>query len=147
MSFADRVVIDTSTLVSAVLRPLSVPRQAFLLAISRTTVCVSTATLDELTRVLLRDKFDRYLDKDSRLRFVQHYRETTKAFPVSVDEEANLKPPCRDPHDNKFLALAQHCSVQLLISSDEDLLALNPWLSIQIVTPAQFLQASEKEKS
>ena len=62
MNFASRVVIDTSTLVGAVLRPGSPPRRALLAALSRATVCVSPATLAELERVLLREKFDRYLD-------------------------------------------------------------------------------------
>ena len=40
MGFAKRIVIDTSTLISAVLKPQSIPRQAFLRAIADATVCV-----------------------------------------------------------------------------------------------------------
>jgi len=139
MNFANRVVINTSTLVGAVLRPGSPPRQALLAAMCRATVCVSPATLAELERVLMRDKFDRYLDQASRREFVQHYRATKVLFPVSDRDEAAVSPSCRDPGDNEFLVLALHCSAQVLIASDEDLLVLNPWNGVTIQTPAQFL--------
>ncbi len=66
MTDPQRVVIDTSTLVGAVLRPASVPRQAFLAAVSSFELCVSPATLDELRRVLGRAKFDRYAPRQQR---------------------------------------------------------------------------------
>jgi len=139
MSFVKRIVIDTSTLISTLLKPQSVPRQAFNYALATGTLCVSPATLAELESVLLRDKFDRYLDRESRLGFLQLYHAASALFPVTLDEEKILIPPCRDSRDNKFLALALHCSAQTVISSDEDLLILNPWHEIAIVSPAQFL--------
>jgi uncharacterized protein len=139
MSFVKRIVIDTSTLVGALLKPQSIPRQAFNHALTVATVCVSPETLAELESVLLRDKFDRYLDRESRQAFIDHYRAASALFPVTVDEEQALNPPCRDLRDNKFLALALHCSAQFLISSDDDLLVLHPWHKIAILSPAQFL--------
>lgn len=139
MSFANRIVIDTSTLIGALLKPQSLPRQAFSHALATGTLCVSPATLAELESVLLRNKFDRYLDQESRLKFLQHYRAATELFPVTIDEESALTPPCRDARDNKFLALALHCSAYTVISSDDDLLILNPWHEIAVVTPSQFL--------
>ena len=100
----------------------------------------SPATLAELERVLLRRKFDRYLDHDSRLDFFRRYRHQVLLFPVTEAEEAGLPQACRDPRDNKFLALALHCSADVLVSSDDDLLVLNPWQDIPILTPAQFLK-------
>ncbi len=140
MSLAERVVLDTSTLVGAILLPRSVPRQAFMQALARATLCASPATLEELERVLLRRKFDRYLDRDSRLDFFQRYRNQVLLFPVTEAAESALSQACRDPRDNKFLALAAHCSANVLVSSDDDLLALNPWQGIPILTPAQFLK-------
>jgi uncharacterized protein len=138
MSFVKRIVIDTSTLIGALLKPQSLPRQAFNHALATGTLCVSPATLAELESVLLRDKFDRYLDRESRLGFLQLYHAATAHFPVTLDEENSLTPPCRDSRDNKFLALALHCSANLLISSDDDLLVLHPWQNISIVTPAHY---------
>ncbi len=140
VSFTGRVVLDNSTLVGALLLPHSVPRQAFMQALGSATLCVSPATLAELERVLSRKKFDRYLDRESRLDFFRRYRNQALLFPVTEAEEAALRQPCRDPHDNKFLALAAHCSADVLVSSDDDLLALNPWQGIPILAPAQFLR-------
>ena len=46
---------------------------------------------------------------------------------------------CRDPKDDKFLALAAECEASILVSSDEDLLELQPWNEVRIVRPAAFL--------
>lgn len=139
MSFDKRIVIDTSTLIGSLLKPDSIPRQAFLYAMANATLCVSPATLEELEVVLMRDKFDRYLDQESRCIFFQQYRSASLLFPVTELETNVITPPCRDPRDNKFLALALHCSAHMLISSDDDLLVLNPWQNIPILTPVQFL--------
>ena len=48
---------------------------------------------------------------------------------------------CRDPTDDKFLELAVNGRADLIISGDADLLALNPFRDIAIVTPADFVQS------
>ncbi len=62
-----RVVIDTNVVVSAVLLPCSVPRQAFDRAMAHGTVLISSATVAELNDVLRRPHFDRYVHEDERL--------------------------------------------------------------------------------
>ena len=47
---------------------------------------------------------------------------------------------CRDPKDDKFLELAVNGQADLIVSGDADLLALNPFRDIPIVTPATFVQ-------
>lgn len=47
---------------------------------------------------------------------------------------------CRDPTDDKFLELAVNGHADLIVSGDADLLALNPFRDIPIVTPAVFIQ-------
>jgi len=47
---------------------------------------------------------------------------------------------CRDPTDDKFLELAVNGHADLIVSGDGDLLALNPFREIQVVTPAAFVQ-------
>ena len=139
MSFVKRVVMDTSTFVSAVLLPQSTPRQAFLKALAGGVLCVSPSTLTEMELVLMRKKFDRYLDQKTRLDFLAMYRTHARLFPVSEAEEMALPLSCRDPRDNKFLALALHCSADVLVSSDDDLLTLNPYQGIPVLLPQGFL--------
>ena len=47
---------------------------------------------------------------------------------------------CRDPTDDKFLELAVNGHADLIVSGDGDLLALNPFRQIPIITPAIFVQ-------
>jgi predicted nucleic acid-binding protein len=47
---------------------------------------------------------------------------------------------CRDPSDNKFLELAVDGAAAGLVSGDADLLQLNPYRGLQIITPRQFLE-------
>ena len=47
---------------------------------------------------------------------------------------------CRDPKDDKFLELAVNGHADLIVSGDADLLALNPFREIPIVTPATFVR-------
>jgi predicted nucleic acid-binding protein len=54
------LVLDTGVLVSAAIRPSSVPALAFEKALLRFEVCASAETLAELASVLGRAKFDRY---------------------------------------------------------------------------------------
>ena len=47
---------------------------------------------------------------------------------------------CCDPTDDKFLELAVNGHADLLVTGYDDLLALNPFRDIPIVTPAAFVQ-------
>src|SRR5205823_13615559 len=47
---------------------------------------------------------------------------------------------CRDPKDDKFLELAVSGRAELIVSGDADLLALNPFRGIPIVSPADFVR-------
>jgi len=139
MTFVKRVVLDTSTLVSAVLRPTSVPRQAFMKALAEAELCVSVATLDELATVLTRHRFDRYLNLETRLEFLALYRRHTRLFPVTAEDETVLPMRSRDPRDDKFLALALACGAAAVVSSDDDLLSLSPYGTVPVLTPGQFV--------
>jgi predicted nucleic acid-binding protein len=46
---------------------------------------------------------------------------------------------CRDPNDDKFLDVAVNGGADVLITGDADLLALNPYEGIPILTAADYL--------
>ena len=46
---------------------------------------------------------------------------------------------CRDPKDDEYLELALAASAEIIVSSDDDLLVLDPWRGIQILNPAAYL--------
>lgn len=129
-----RVVLDTNVVVSALLLPHSVPRQAFDKAVYHGETIVSTPVLIELAEVLTRDKLNKYLTEQERMRFLVALLRETEL--VSITQQIN---ECRDPDDNKFLELGVCGNADVLVSGDDDLLVLNPFRGIDIVTPRDFL--------
>lgn len=142
MSTPVRVVLDTSTLVSAALRVGSVPHRALVRALQVGEICACSSTLAELEEVLMRPKFDRYQPPQTRQEFIAFMRLHTAWFDVSEAHMATVTPPCRDPKDNQFLALVWQSSAATLVSSDADLRVLHPWHGVSIVSPAAYLQAN-----
>ena len=134
MSFGRRLVLDTGVLVSAAIRPDSIPALAFEKALLLFEVCVSRDTLDELETVLGRSKFDRYAPATQRQAFVSGFRVRA----VMIDVPGSVS-DCPDPKDNKFLALAEAAEAELIVSSDTHLTDMHPWRGIPILPPAAFL--------
>jgi putative PIN family toxin of toxin-antitoxin system len=85
-----------------------------------------------------REKFDRYLDLESRRAFVALIRRNVHLFAVDGGL-LTVGPQCRDAKDQPFLALALAAEAGMIVSGDEDLLVLHPWNGIPILTPAAFL--------
>ena len=135
-----RVVFDTSTLVSAALRPHSVPFQALHTAFRFCDVCASRETMGELRRVFARAKLRRYLPDDLRRQFVETIESHVRLFVVRDEPFPAGLPACRDPKDVPFLALALECEANAIVSGDEDLLVLDPWGPVRILQAAEFLK-------
>jgi uncharacterized protein len=134
MSFARRIVIDTGVLVSAAIRPESVPALALEKALLQFEVCACGETLAELETVLMRPKFDRYVPIELRRAFVDGFRLHVTTMMVTQDIA-----DCIDPKDNKFLALAEAADAELIVASDPHLTDMHPWRGISILPPAAFL--------
>jgi len=129
-----RFVLDTNLIISAALLDTSRPRQAFELAFNRGELLLSDAMHMELAEVLRRDKFDRYVALEKRLRFLAGL--LSFAIPITVAESIEV---CRDPKDNKVLELAVSGRADCIVTGDDDLLALNPFRNIPILTASEFL--------
>jgi putative PIN family toxin of toxin-antitoxin system len=135
MPDAPRLVVDTNVLVSRLLFRQSVAAEALRLAMSRSQLIVSSETLLELEDVLSRPKFDLYLTPADRMQFFHRLRHAT----VYIDKVAEVS-ACRDPKDDKFLALALAGHASLILSGDQDLLVLHPFRGINILTPRHYLE-------
>jgi uncharacterized protein len=134
MAFERRIVIDTSVLVSAAIRPQSITALALEKAWLLFDVCASHSTLAELRRVLLADKFEAYRSLASRAQFVSGYTQRATRFEVTISVT-----DCRDAKDNQFLELAETANAEMILSSDADLTVLHPWRGIPILPPSAFL--------
>lgn len=133
-----RVVFDTNILVSALLFETSVPAQAFFAALSTGDVLLSETLVNEINEVLQRKKLKKYISNEQREEFLIALVQSSKL--VDVIEMIDV---CRDPKDNHVLELAVSGGAQVIVTGDSDLLILNPFESIQIVTPRDFLASIE----
>ena len=137
-----RTVIDTGVVVSALMLPRSAPRQAFDFATSRGRLLVSDATVAELDDVLRRKKFDKYLSEALRLEFL-----SALVQEADVVDVLDVVTDCRDPKDNKFLALALSGRASHLITGDADLQILHPFRGIPVLSPVEFLAMANRPPS
>ena len=129
-----RVVIDTNVWVSRLLLAGSVSAQAVDKALAGFDVMVSEPLVEELADVLSREKFDRYVSVWDREEFLRRILQIATIAPVlsEVDD-------CRDPDDNRLLALALDSESDYILTGDRGLLLLNPWRGVRIVSPREFL--------
>ena len=130
-----RIVFDTNTVISAALLAHSIPCLAFRRALEIGQVLLSPATLEELAEVLQRPRFNRYVTLAERDEFLEALID--RALFIEPREDIQV---CRDPKDDKFLELAVSGSACCIVSGDGDLLGLNPFRGIEIVTPRIFLE-------
>jgi uncharacterized protein len=135
MSSKIRYVFDTNVIVSSLLFENSKPAQAFNYALNRGEVLLSSELLEELSDVLGRKKFDRFLTSEERDEFLETFID--QAILIDIIEKVQ---ECRDPKDDKILELALNGQAQYIVSGDRDLLVLNPFHDVKIVTAEEFLR-------
>ena len=131
-----RVVLDTNVLLSRILRPASAPARAVRMAVDHGTVLVSDTLVAELVGVLARPKFAALVDPRDARAFVQALGGIAERVALTAHVEA-----CRDPRDDHILALAVSGRADAIVTGDADLLVLNPFRGIRIVTPHEFVDA------
>ena len=130
----ERVVLDTNVLISAVFSPLGKPFACLSWVLDNAILIVSPELLDELETRLARSKFSKYVDDPRRRAFVADLRLSA----VQVELSGLLR-ACRDPDDDKLLETAVVGRADCLVTGDQDLLVLDPFQGIPILTPAGFL--------
>jgi putative PIN family toxin of toxin-antitoxin system len=128
-------VLDTNIIVSALLFKNSQPRRALDKARHQGTILMSQSIWQEITEVLTRPKFERYVSSVERDLFITWLAELV--YFVKINKTVTI---CRDAKDDKFLELAVNGDAELIVSGDQDLLILNPFLGISIVTVKEFLE-------
>ena len=135
------VVFDASSIVGAALKTDSMPERALLLARSHDTVCLSSAVEGEIREVLQRPKLRRYISDISRQRIL----DIVGAAALMLDPTERVS-DCRDVKDNKYLELGLAAAASIIVSSDEDLLVLDPWRGIRILRPADYVRLRENRE-
>jgi putative PIN family toxin of toxin-antitoxin system len=135
-----RIVFDANIVISRMLLPRSAPAQAVSLALGAGTVLTSTPALEELAAVLSRKKFDRYVTVKDRQEFFKLYCRVAESVEIVRRIEV-----CRDPSDDKYLEIAANGQADFVVTGDEDLLVLDSFESIPIVTPTALLDRIRRD--
>ena len=129
-----RLVLDTNVVVSGILFPGSTPAKALLKA-QREIVLASEETRLELIEVMSRGRFDRYVAREIRQKLTARYINATALVAITSSIRA-----CRDPRDDKFLALAVSGRADAIVTGDADLIAMSPFREIEILGPGDYLE-------
>ena len=53
---------------------------------------------------------------------------------------------CRDSKDDRILELAVSGSASFIVTGDQDLLVLNPYRGVKILTPSSLLELADEPK-
>ncbi|MEI6025965.1 MAG: putative toxin-antitoxin system toxin component, PIN family [Betaproteobacteria bacterium] len=130
-----QVVVDTNVIISAALSPHGASALLLKRVLLEGQVVLCAATFAELETRLWRPKFDPYFTLPDRQALLHdlassaHWHEAPQATGTW----------CRDPDDDKFIALALATQVTRLITGDADLLCLDPLAELRLLTPRQAL--------
>ena len=133
------IVLDSTVLVSAFLAPQGAAATVLMhVRAGRVELALSEAVLQETARVLLtyphiRERYD-YPDSA-----VHAFCEGLAQMNRLLTDFPALSGICRDPDDDMVLACAMAAGVAYLVTRDKDLLVLQHYEGIAIVTPEAFL--------
>ena len=130
-----RVVLDTNVLLSGALGGRTT--RPILVALPRKSVQFYSFEIlfEELAHVLSRSKWKQLLSAEDRRELLALLRES-----AAFVKHTSALSVCRDPKDNAVLDCAVSGHVDFLVTGDKDLLVLNPFRGIHILTPAEFLR-------
>ena len=99
--------------------------------------------LEELDRVLQYPKLQRYYTQEKRTRFVA----LLMALSEVVELPEDVPRICRDPDDDNIIACAVAGDAEMIISGDDDLLALQRVGDTLVLPPAEVLARIKRQDS
>jgi putative PIN family toxin of toxin-antitoxin system len=129
-----RVVIDTNVLVSGLLFGGVPGKIRDLWITGRLVPLLSSETFTEFTRVLAYPKFSL-----SPAEITMLIEEELLPYAEIVDITEDATGACRDPKDDKFLALATSGKAAYIITGDQNLLVLQLFGQTSIITVSELL--------
>lgn len=132
--YKQSVVIDTNVFVSGLVFG-GAPRRIIEAFVDNDIIVVSSEELLRELRRVIAQKFPLYASMLDLLELSIRFDATM----VQLGDEPITA--SRDPDDNKFIEAALAGNASWIISGDKDLLDVERYKTIQIVTPVEFLKA------
>jgi putative PIN family toxin of toxin-antitoxin system len=127
-----RLVIDTNVIISAAIKPESLQRTTFLLAITKPArLYVSRPILEEYAEVLSRPEL--HIRKGLRQQLLQHIKNHSHIVTPSHRLEV-----AGDPDDNMFLECADSAKADYLVTGNQKHFPIF-WKKTKVITPREFI--------
>jgi len=133
-----RLVVDTNVFVSAALKQVSWPGMTLRWVDRYGGLLKTSATEAEILSVLARPRIAPKIAPDF---FSNVRRILAAAEGIAISGPIQV---CRDPNDDKFLELAVNGRADAIITGDSDLLDMQIFRDIPIITPAAFCLARSR---
>lgn len=124
------VVLDTNVIVAA-FAARGLCQAVFELCLDQHRIAASPHLLSEVRKNLLKKIKMSKSKVDEIIGLLTDYS-------MLITPQALQTQICRDPSDDRILELARGCSADYLVTGDKDLLVLEQFESIPIVSPRQF---------
>jgi hypothetical protein len=136
------VLLDANVVISAALRPSGPPGRIVIELLSRQAfeLVLSPEIVAEAERALTQAKVRKYLLEPREARL---WLADLVALAEVVEDTGRVMGACRDPADDRVLAAAVEGHAAVIVTGDRDLLALEEYEGIAIVTPRAFLDLFE----
>jgi putative PIN family toxin of toxin-antitoxin system len=131
-----RAVLDTSVLVAAFLHPAGVNGRVLALAGERYELCLSTAILAEVRKVLSYPRLRRYGYSEEE---VEEFLRALREAAFLVRRWPRIQVIQEDPADDRVLACALAAKADYIVSKDEHLQKLREYRGIRILPTEAFL--------
>lgn len=130
-----KVVVDTNIFVSSFLGSKNAKLIVRDIFSEQHQIVMSHEQLQEIKAVLLRPKFSKYIHPYELDEFL-----SLLSLKIIVPSNYGKISDCRDAKDNMILEAAVYGNANFIISGDEDLLILNPYCWIKILSPIAFIK-------
>lgn len=98
-------------------------------------VYICEQELDEIRRVIAREKFDKLISAETRHYFFEMVYDICFFTDITIEARSDI----RDPKDLYLLSMAESIPVDYIVSGDKDLTDLNEHAGIPILTYNQLL--------
>jgi uncharacterized protein len=129
------VILDTNILISAFFSKTGTPRLVLDFAKKYTKILISQETRQEVFEKIHRRKFDHYASAETKELFLDSLLKIAETVKITKTISN-----CQDKDDNKFLELAVCDKADFSVSTDKDLLTLNPFREIPIIRATKLLE-------
>jgi len=132
-----RIVLDANIFVSAILSPNGVPAQVL-----NTwhegffELVISSSIIEEIRRVLNYPKLTKFHKKSAKE--IDLFLDDLEVLTFFAPEKSSLS-ISDDPSDDKYINAALEGGAKFLITGDNDLLKIQEYEGIKIITPREFL--------